>query len=65
MLAVRPETNFVMIGERCNITGSLKFKRLIKEGNFDANNRLTVLTGGGQLRKADRRKRIAACQGWK
>src|SRR5262249_17050872 len=33
---VRPETNFVMIGERCNITGSLKFKRLIKEGNFDA-----------------------------
>src|SRR5262249_38209207 len=29
-------TNFVMIGERCNITGSLKFKRLIKEGNFEA-----------------------------
>jgi 5-methyltetrahydrofolate--homocysteine methyltransferase len=36
VLAVRPETNFLMIGERCNITGSLKFKRLIKEGNFDA-----------------------------
>jgi len=36
VLAVRPETNFVMIGERCNITGSLKFKRLIKEGNYDA-----------------------------
>src|SRR5207244_177547 len=36
VLAVRPETNFVMIGERCNITGSLKFKRLIKEGNFEA-----------------------------
>jgi 5-methyltetrahydrofolate--homocysteine methyltransferase len=36
VLVVRPETNFVMIGERCNITGSLKFKRLIKEGNFDA-----------------------------
>src|SRR5205823_6381858 len=36
VLTVRPETNFVMIGERCNITGSLKFKRLIKEGNFDA-----------------------------
>src|SRR5262249_5618047 len=33
---IRPETNFVMIGERCNITGSLKFKRLIKEGNFEA-----------------------------
>jgi len=35
VLVVRPETNFVMVGERCNITGSLKFKRLIKEGNFD------------------------------
>ncbi len=36
VLTVRPETNFVMVGERCNITGSLKFKRLIKEGNYDA-----------------------------
>src|SRR5262249_15557715 len=36
VLVVRPETNFVMIGERCNITGSLKFKRLIKDGNFTA-----------------------------
>jgi 5-methyltetrahydrofolate--homocysteine methyltransferase len=36
VLVVRPETNFVMVGERCNITGSLRFKRLIKEGNFDA-----------------------------
>jgi 5-methyltetrahydrofolate--homocysteine methyltransferase len=36
VLVVRPETNFVMVGERCNITGSLKFKRLIKEGNFEA-----------------------------
>ncbi|HEY7329203.1 MAG TPA: methionine synthase [Gemmataceae bacterium] len=35
VLVVRPETNFVMIGERCNITGSLKFKRLIKEGNYE------------------------------
>jgi 5-methyltetrahydrofolate--homocysteine methyltransferase len=32
---VRPETNFVMVGERCNITGSARFKRLIKEGNFE------------------------------
>jgi 5-methyltetrahydrofolate--homocysteine methyltransferase len=32
---VRPETNFVMVGERCNITGSLRFKRLIKDGQFD------------------------------
>jgi 5-methyltetrahydrofolate--homocysteine methyltransferase len=36
VLVVRPETNFVMIGERCNITGSLRFKRLIKEGNYEA-----------------------------
>jgi 5-methyltetrahydrofolate--homocysteine methyltransferase len=36
VLVVRSETNFVMVGERCNITGSLKFKRLIKEGQFDA-----------------------------
>jgi 5-methyltetrahydrofolate--homocysteine methyltransferase len=36
VLVVRPETNFVMIGERCNITGSLRFKRLIKDGNFEA-----------------------------
>jgi 5-methyltetrahydrofolate--homocysteine methyltransferase len=36
VLVVRPETNFVMVGERCNITGSAKFKRLVKEGNFEA-----------------------------
>jgi 5-methyltetrahydrofolate--homocysteine methyltransferase len=36
VLTVRPETNFIMVGERCNITGSLKFKRLIKDGNFEA-----------------------------
>ncbi|MCC6420853.1 MAG: methionine synthase [Gemmataceae bacterium] len=36
VLVVRPATNFVMIGERCNITGSLKFKRLIKESNYEA-----------------------------
>jgi 5-methyltetrahydrofolate--homocysteine methyltransferase len=36
VLVVRPETNFVMVGERCNITGSAKFKRLIKEGNYEA-----------------------------
>lgn len=27
---------FIMIGERTNVTGSPKFKRLIKEGDFDA-----------------------------
>ncbi len=33
-LVLRPETTFTMIGERTNITGSKRFARLIKEGNF-------------------------------
>ena len=35
-LVIRPETNFIMIGERTNITGSKKFARLIKSGDFEA-----------------------------
>jgi 5-methyltetrahydrofolate--homocysteine methyltransferase len=35
-LVLRPETNFTMIGERTNITGSKKFARLIKTGDFEA-----------------------------
>ena len=34
-LIIRPESNFINIGERTNVTGSLKFKRLIKEDKFD------------------------------
>lgn len=34
-LIVTPETNFVNIGERTNVTGSRKFLRLIKEELFD------------------------------
>ena len=33
-LIVTPETNFVNVGERTNVTGSRKFLRLIKEGNY-------------------------------
>ena len=33
-LIIRPEMNFVNIGERTNVTGSRKFARLIKEENF-------------------------------
>ena len=29
------DTNFVNIGERCNVAGSRKFLRLIKEGKYD------------------------------
>ncbi|MBL7727440.1 MAG: dihydropteroate synthase, partial [Dinghuibacter sp.] len=34
-LVIRPETNFVNVGERTNVTGSKKFARLIKEGNYE------------------------------
>lgn len=30
-------TNFVNIGERCNVAGSRKFCRLIKDGKYDVN----------------------------
>lgn len=33
-LVIRPETNFVNVGERTNVTGSRKFARLIKEGDL-------------------------------
>jgi 5-methyltetrahydrofolate--homocysteine methyltransferase len=35
-LIVTPETNFVNVGERTNVTGSRKFLRLIKEDNYEA-----------------------------
>ncbi len=34
-LLITPETNFVNIGERCNVTGSATFKKLIKEDRYD------------------------------
>ena len=34
-LTIRPETNFVNIGERTNVTGSRRFARLIKEDDYD------------------------------
>lgn len=33
-LIIRPDTNFVNVGERTNVTGSRKFARLIKEGDL-------------------------------
>ncbi len=32
---VRPGSNFVNVGERTNVTGSKKFARLIREGNYE------------------------------
>ncbi len=34
VLPIRPDSNFQMIGERTNVTGSKKFQRLIKDGRF-------------------------------
>jgi 5-methyltetrahydrofolate--homocysteine methyltransferase len=50
-LVIRPETNFVNIGERTNITGSKKFEKLIMSNDFEG--ALTVarqqVEGGAQV----------------
>ncbi len=50
-LVIRPGLNFINIGERTNVTGSRKFARLIKSGDF--NEALTVaqqqVDGGAQI----------------
>ncbi|MEK8179446.1 methionine synthase [Flavobacterium buctense] len=50
-LIVTPESNFINVGERTNVTGSRKFLRLIKEENY--NEALTVardqVEGGAQI----------------
>lgn len=50
-LIVTPESNFVNVGERTNVTGSLRFARLIKEEKYDE--ALTVarnqVEGGAQI----------------
>lgn len=33
--SLTPESNFLNVGERTNVTGSKKFLRLIKEGNYE------------------------------
>jgi 5-methyltetrahydrofolate--homocysteine methyltransferase len=35
-LVIKEDSVFVNIGERCNVTGSKKFARLVREGNYDA-----------------------------
>src|SRR5213595_2508340 len=34
-LVIRPETNFVNVGERTKVTGSKKFARLVREGRYE------------------------------
>jgi 5-methyltetrahydrofolate--homocysteine methyltransferase len=33
-LVITPELNFINVGERCNVTGSAAFKKLIKDGQY-------------------------------
>jgi len=35
VLTITPETNFVNVGERTNVSGSIKFARLIREEKYD------------------------------
>jgi 5-methyltetrahydrofolate--homocysteine methyltransferase len=50
-LIIRPETNFVNVGERTNVTGSRKFARLIKEENYEEAITIAVdqVEGGAQV----------------
>lgn len=50
-LVITPETNFVNVGERTNVTGSRKFLRLIKEENYDEalSIALDQVRGGAQI----------------
>ena len=34
-LTIRPDSNFIIVGERTNVTGSRKFARLIREGKYE------------------------------
>jgi 5-methyltetrahydrofolate--homocysteine methyltransferase len=50
-LTILPETNFVIIGERTNVTGSAKFAELIKRGDFGAAAQVAVeqVRGGANI----------------
>ncbi len=51
VLTIRPDSNFQMIGERTNVTGSKRFQKLIKDGKFSdaANVALDQVRGGANL----------------
>lgn len=50
-LVIRPESNFINIGERCNVTGSRMFLRLIRENNYEkaVEVALEQVCGGAQV----------------
>jgi 5-methyltetrahydrofolate--homocysteine methyltransferase len=51
VLTIRPETNFVMVGERTNVTGSAKFAELIKKGDYATATQVAIeqVRGGANL----------------
>jgi 5-methyltetrahydrofolate--homocysteine methyltransferase len=50
-LTITPQTNFVNVGERCNVTGSRMFLRLVKEDKFDEAIQVALeqVRGGAQV----------------
>ena len=50
-LTIRPDSNFQMIGERTNVTGSARFARLVRAGDYAeaANVALEQVRGGANL----------------
>ena len=50
-LIINKEANFINIGERCNVTGSAKFLKLIQEENYDAGLAVAMeqVRGGAQV----------------
>ncbi|MDW7693937.1 methionine synthase [Flammeovirgaceae bacterium SG7u.111] len=50
-LVITPDSNFVNVGERTNVTGSRKFLRLIKENNYEEalSIALDQVRGGAQI----------------
>src|SRR5438045_4638548 len=55
VLTIRPDSNFQMIGERTNVTGSKRFQKLIKDGKFGeaVDVALDQVRGGAQRRGVD------------
>ena len=50
----RPDTGFVMIGERTNVTGSARFRRLIEAGDFAGGGRRRARAGARRRQPARR-----------
>ena len=50
-LAIAPFTNFVNVGERTNVTGSARFRKLIMEGHFEEGVRIAAqqVENGAQM----------------